>query len=78
MQFVELLCTDPRAVTDSFFDELRLHFTGTQVAELTYLTLFLNFSHRLGALNHAGPPDGANIFVKPNSFLDPKRGAVEA
>jgi len=54
---------------------LRLHFSGDQLVELTYLTLFLNFAHHLGALNHAPAPMGVGeVFVKPNSFLNPNRG----
>ena len=76
MQLVELLCTDPEAIADSFFDELRLYFAGDQIVELMYLTLVLNMSHRVGAANHTGPPDGDRILVKPNSFLSRARSPL--
>jgi hypothetical protein len=41
LRYSELLATDPDAIDDAFFDELRKHFTEAEIVELG---LFLGFN----------------------------------
>lgn len=46
LQFAELIITTPKTMTDSFFEEMRLHFTDAQLMEITFFALSHNMMQR--------------------------------
>ncbi len=49
LQFAELLVTTPASITDSFFAEMKLHFTEAELVELCYFTLTQKIFHHVSA-----------------------------
>lgn len=64
MQYAELLITAPESLTDSFFDELKLHFTEAQIVEISYFVLTYNTMHRINAAVDLEPEDGHNLVIE--------------
>ena len=62
--FAELLITSPESVTDSFFEEVRLHFSPAEILEMCYYVLYYNIPHRYASALHVDPPDGDNLKVQ--------------
>lgn len=64
LQFAELLITTPASITDSFFEEMQLHFTQAQLVELCYFTLTQNILHRVSSAIGLRPPSGTALVTK--------------
>jgi len=56
LQFTELLVTSTDAITDAFFDELKLHLSPPEILELAYFVMYSNVSHRISATLKSEPP----------------------
>ena len=65
LMFAELLITNPEAVSDSFFEELQLHFDKNEILELSY------FAHRYASALHVDPPDQENLVLRSISEIYP-------
>lgn len=71
LMFAELLITNPEAVSDSFFEELQLHFDKNEILELSYFALYYNIPHRYASALHVDPPDQENLVLRSISEIYP-------
>ena len=85
LMFAELLITSPEAVSDSFFQELQLHFDKNEILELCYFALYYNIPHRYASALHVDAPDHENLVHRSISEIYPglqvkvnKAGGVKA
>ncbi len=63
MQFAELFLTAPTSVTDSFFDELKLHFKEDELIELCFFVGTYNTYHRFNSIIDLKPLKGDELVI---------------
>lgn len=63
LQFAELFLTAPASVTDSFFDELKLHFMEDELVELCFFVGTYNTYHCFNSIIDLKPLKGEELVI---------------
>lgn len=63
LMFAELYITSPEAITDSFFEELKLHFKEGELVEIMFFLGTMNMLHRFNTAIDLSPPNGEELFI---------------
>lgn len=64
--FAELFITSPESITDEFFDEMKTHFSESQLVEMMIFVDTYNMLQRFNTAIDLTPQDGDNLVVVSN------------
>ncbi len=53
--------SNPKAIGDSDFKEMKAHFSEKQMSELCAFMVFVSASHQFGVLMDVGPEDSSSL-----------------